>query len=62
MIKFVLVIYAVTAQGTIYEPIAEFTKTNRQYCEDVGVLVVNNLAQQPNIKAATYRCVEVTKV
>ena len=64
MIKFVLVVYAMTATGPAVQPIAEFTRANKQYCEDVGVLVVKSIKRNrnDNIRAVTYRCVEVTKV
>lgn len=60
MIKFVLVVLAVTPQGPTVQEIAQFTRTNQQYCEDVGKLVVRNLEQR-GIKAA-YRCIERTNV
>ena len=62
MIKFVLVIYALTANGPVAKPVAEFTRANKQYCEDVGALVVENLKTNDTVRAVTYRCVEITKI
>lgn len=60
MIKIVLVVFAMTAQGPMAMEVAEFKNTNKQYCEDVGTLIVKNLGEQ-NIRAA-YRCIERTEV
>jgi hypothetical protein len=60
MIKIVLVVFAMTAQGPVAREVAEFTNANRQYCEDVGTLVVRNLGER-NIRAA-YRCIGRTVI
>lgn len=62
MIKIVLVIYAITAQGYASETVGQFKNTNMQYCRDVGTQLVQRLEQRKDIKKATFRCIEITDV
>ena len=60
MIKYVLVILAMTPQGPTVQEVAEFNANNQQYCESIGEMVIHDLRKQ-GIKAM-YRCVRRTEV
>lgn len=60
MIKFVLVIYAMTASGPAMQPVAKFVSASQ--CDRVGQTVLIQLKNELKTNNVTYRCLEVTEV
>ncbi len=60
MIKFVLVIYAVTATGPAVQPVAEFVSP--VVCESAGRAIQEKLRTQLKTPKVTYVCHEVAEV
>ena len=56
MIKIMLVIYAITTQGPVAQPIAEFKHKDLQVCKDVGALVVRELYATGKYEKITFDC------
>lgn len=62
MIKVMLIVYAITAQGPVAQPIAEFKHKDMQVCKDVGALVVRELYATGRYENVAFECREFTTV
>lgn len=60
MIKFVLVVYVLTASGPAMQPVTEFVSASQ--CDQVGQTVLVQLKNELKTNLVTYRCLEVTEV
>lgn len=62
MIKIILVIYTLSANGPAATDIAEFRAKDLQNCKAVGELIVQNLEASGEFASVTYRCRPFTNV
>ena len=60
MISYLLVVYAITVNGPVAKPIAEFE--NYQQCVAVAQGIVPKLREQLQTNQVTARCIERTDV
>ena len=62
MIKILLVIYTLSANGPATTEIAEFRSKDLHNCKAVGELIVQNLEASGEFASVTYRCRPFTEV
>ena len=60
MIKYVLIVYAMTTQGPVAKPVAAFE--NYQHCMAIASQIVPQLQQQLDTPYVTAQCQERTDV
>lgn len=62
MIKIVLIVYALTAQGPAAQEVAEFKHKDAVLCEQIGTLVVKELEATGRYLQVTHRCKPFTNI